>query len=261
MTSEKFCLKWNDFQNNLSGSLRDLRNDNDFCDVTLVSENNQQIQAHRVILASSSLIFMEILKSNKHNHPLIYMRGIKFNDLAAIVDFMYHGEANIYQENLDDFMVLAEELKLKGLSGNKTLNTKQGNDVEEGKSAKHKKETFEEEFEDDNTITESNDTDRPGKTKVEVPNTVVSTQSQGTQIVTHATDMADLNDKLDSMVDKLNGIWTCTVCGKSSKSNSRNDMRRHAETHVEGMSHPCNYCDKTFRCSNALRMHIRKYHY
>ena len=54
---------------------------------------------------------------------MLYMRGIKAKDLEAIVDFIYHGEANIYQEDLDGFLALAEELQLKGLatSENKLL--------------------------------------------------------------------------------------------------------------------------------------------
>ena len=35
----------------------------------------------------------------------------------AILDFLYFGEANVYQENLDSFLAIAEELKLNGLTG------------------------------------------------------------------------------------------------------------------------------------------------
>merc|ERR1711928_129234 len=69
---------------------------------------------------------MEILKENKHPHPLIYMKGVKADELAAIVDFLYFGEANVNQESLDAFLGLAEELKLKGLTGSTT----EGNDME-----------------------------------------------------------------------------------------------------------------------------------
>ena len=48
------------------------------------------------------------------------MRGVKSENLTAMVDFFYHGEANVFQENLDSFLVLAEELQLKGLRGNQT---------------------------------------------------------------------------------------------------------------------------------------------
>merc|ERR1712105_46059 len=54
------------------------------------------------------------------SHPLIYIRGVKSKNLTAMVDFFYHGEANVFQENLDSFLVLAEELQLKGLRGNQT---------------------------------------------------------------------------------------------------------------------------------------------
>ena len=47
---------------------------------------------------------------------MIYMRGMKAKDLIAIVDFIYHGEANVYQEDLEGFLALAEELQLKGLT-------------------------------------------------------------------------------------------------------------------------------------------------
>ena len=116
-TSEKFCIKWNNFQQNVKTAFVDLRTDSDFTDVTLASEDGHQIEAHKVVLAASSPVFQNLLKQNKHSHPLIYLRGMKNEDLLAVVDFLYYGETNIYQENLDIFLNIAEELKLKGLDG------------------------------------------------------------------------------------------------------------------------------------------------
>ena len=115
--SEKLCLKWNDFQENVNTAFGNLREGGDFADVTLACEDGQQIEAHKVILAASSPFFESLLKRNRHPHPLIYMRGMKFEDLLAIIDFLYCGEANVFQENLDSFLAIAEELKLKGLMG------------------------------------------------------------------------------------------------------------------------------------------------
>ena len=70
---------------------------------------------NRVILSSSSPFFQNILRRNKHSHPLIYMRGMKSEDLVAVLDFIYCGETNVYQEGLDSFLAVAEELQLKGL--------------------------------------------------------------------------------------------------------------------------------------------------
>ena len=117
VASEKLCLQWNDFQKNITSSFRELREDREFTDVTLACEDGSQIEAHKVVLASSSPFFMELLKKTKHPQPLVYMRGLRSEDLVAIMDFLYYGEANVLQENLDAFLALAEELRLKGLTG------------------------------------------------------------------------------------------------------------------------------------------------
>ena len=120
--TEKFCLKWNDFQENLTRSFRELRTDLDFTDVTLVCDGDQEVEAHKFILKSGSPFFSKVLTRHKHAHPIIYMRGIMGKDMEAILDFIYYGEANIYQEDLNDFLALAEDLQLKGLSGTQTDN-------------------------------------------------------------------------------------------------------------------------------------------
>ena len=96
--SEKLCLQWNDFQDNIKRAFGNLRGDNDFADVTLACEDGEQVEAHKVILAASSPFFKKLLGRNKHHRPVIYMRGMKSDDLVAIVDFLYRGEANVFQE-------------------------------------------------------------------------------------------------------------------------------------------------------------------
>ena len=115
--SEKLCLQWNEFQENIKSAFRAFRDDNDFADVTLVCEDGQQIKAHKVILAASSPFFQKLLGLNKHPHPLVLMRGMKSYDLWPILDFLYHGEANVFQESLDSFLAIAQEFQLKGLEG------------------------------------------------------------------------------------------------------------------------------------------------
>ena len=127
--AEQLCLTWNDFQENVNTAFGNLRGNNDFSDVTLACEDGQQFEAHKVILVSSSPFFQNLLKRNKHTHPLIYMRGIKSEDLGAIIDFLYCGEANICQENLDSFIAIAEELKLKGLMGQADAGEDQSQDL------------------------------------------------------------------------------------------------------------------------------------
>ena len=117
VNSEKLCLQWNEFQKIVSSAFGELRDDLDLTDVTLACEDGEQVEAHKIVLASCSPFFMDLFKRNKHPHPLIYMRGIKSEILASMVEFMYKGEANVDQEKLDNFLGLAEELRLKGLDG------------------------------------------------------------------------------------------------------------------------------------------------
>jgi len=115
--SEKFCLRWNDFETNISGAFRELREDKDFFDVTLACDDDQ-IQAHKLILSACSPFFRTILRRNRHEHPLLYLKGVKYADLVSVLNFMYHGEVNVAQEELNSFLAVAEDLKVKGLTQN-----------------------------------------------------------------------------------------------------------------------------------------------
>ena len=115
MSTEKFCLRWNDFETNISSAFREIREDKDFFDVTLACDN-EQIQAHKVILSACSPFFRTILRRNQHSNPLLYLKGVRFTDLTSVLNFMYHGEVNVAQEELNSFLAVAEELKVKGLT-------------------------------------------------------------------------------------------------------------------------------------------------
>ena len=93
LDADKLRLQWNDFGDNVKAAFGQHRGNKEFADVTLACEDGQQVEAHKLILASSSPFFKDILKRNKHPHPLIYMKGVKSENLMAIVDFVYSGEA------------------------------------------------------------------------------------------------------------------------------------------------------------------------
>jgi len=124
MASEKFCLRWNDFESNISGAFRELREDKDFFDVTLACDD-EQLQAHKVILSACSPFFRTVLRRNRHEHPLLYLKGVKYADLVSVLNFMYHGEVNVAQEELNSFLAVAEDLKVKGLTQGNNSESKQ----------------------------------------------------------------------------------------------------------------------------------------
>ena len=251
-TSEKLCLKWNDFQENLNSAFGVLRNDEEFSDVTLACEDGTQIEAHKVILASASPFFMNILKKNKHPHPLIYMRGIKADTLVAIVDFLYFGETNVGQENLDGFLALAEELRLKGLSGSAEIN-----------DAKY---LYEKPLQG-KQYTESV---QNVKTPMDVHHTLKEEAfSSEMPIALVSEDLNQLNEQVKSMMDFSGNMLAkgnktergrlCKVCGKEG-------LYANIKTHIEAnhitsnISFSCDICGKISRSRNGLRLHKAKDH-
>jgi len=116
-SAEKFCLRWNDFESNISVAFRELRDDKDFFDVTLACDDNQ-LPAHKVILSACSPFFRNILRKNPHQHPLLYLKGVKYKELQSVLNFMYMGEVNVAQEELNSFLSVAEDLRVKGLTQN-----------------------------------------------------------------------------------------------------------------------------------------------
>jgi hypothetical protein len=108
-------------------AFRELRQDKDFFDVTLTCEDDQQLEAHKVILSACSPFFRNILRRNPHAHPLLYLKGVKYTDLQSVLNFMNHGEVNVAQEELNSFLAVAEDLRVKGLTQNQpTSNNSSG---------------------------------------------------------------------------------------------------------------------------------------
>ena len=249
--SEKLCLQWNDFKDNAIGAFASLSQDKDFADVTLACEDGEQVEAHKVILAASSPLFQNLLSRNKHAHPLIYMRGVKSEDLLAIIDFLYCGEANVYQENLDSFLAISEELQLKGLGG-KT----EGCAIIQREDVKvSKKVTRVEKKEAANVLKSSSFSDQSEssfdeQTFANELDLISGLSKALTNPV--SKDVQELEEKCKSMMEKTvkkqaNGfpLYMCKVCGKEE---IKSGITKHIEAkHVEGLSLPCNVCEKTFR--------------
>ena len=246
-------MQWNDFKENATSAFGSLREDNDFVDVTLACEDGKQFEAHKVILASSSPFFQNILRRNKHAHPLIYMRGMKSEDLVAIIDFLYCGEANIFQENLDSFLAIAEELQLKGLMG-KT------NDDDQIVPQKPRKIPI---FKNESKIPTFPESSGPiVENQIAEYDTTVGTVEQKSHF---SGDMQELDKKINSMMVKTSNksargqlLYMCTLCGKESELTQ---LKNHIEAnHLEGISVPCKQCEKVFRSRPSLANHLYLYH-
>ena len=120
MASEKFCLRWNDFETNVSKSFVSLRTETQLFDVTLVGQDQKKVSAHRLVLSACSDFFKNIFYSNSHSHPLLYLDGVDSSEVNLMLDYIYHGEVQIHQELINRFLDVANKFKLEGLIGTET---------------------------------------------------------------------------------------------------------------------------------------------
>lgn len=140
--TDNFCLRWNDFAENVSGAFKELRTESDFFDVTLActDSGSKTLQAHKVILSACSNFFKSTFRqqtnANKHPNPYIYLRGVTYTDLTSILDFIYNGEVNVAQEDLNSFLAVAEELQIKGLTNRDTPNSGTSNSASNSETPK-----------------------------------------------------------------------------------------------------------------------------
>ena len=104
MNRKAFCISWRDFSSHLGSTLQELVTEGQFADVTLVSDDQHQIQAHKIVLSAGSQVQKQILTNNPHSHPLIYLKGDKKSELSSILQFMYCGEATKNQYSINEFM-------------------------------------------------------------------------------------------------------------------------------------------------------------
>ena len=260
MTTGKLLLKWEDFTEDIRASYHTLRNVQDFADVTLACEDGVLVEAHKVILAASSSVFANILQSQKHPHPLLFLRGLSYNTISDILDFIYYGEVKIEVEQLNGFIAAAEDLKLKGISSKNEPEEKvvfsDQSKVSENRSDK----TFDEGYfrvlskktnnqNVDNSPENIQENTFPGSLKSPeltehnpddnnkyfvIKNTEASIRPPSVASTDLDNDTTSSEENKSDILSSDNIFedirYDCTVCGKFLKS--KHDLRYHAEIHL-----------------------------
>ena len=236
-------MKWNDFKTTVSNSFGILRQEKDFFDVTLVSDDERQIPAHKLVLSACSDFFKSILRNYSHSHPLLYLSGIHSTNLSLILDYIYQGEVQIYQEHLDSFLEVAQKLKIGGLIT--AVNDEEISIIKhEGRDEKSTKpkvaasdiEVFEFDGQVENKVG-----------RILRPERAVA-----------ANDNSAAEEIIQTNLGKEDGVYHCKICNFIKRD--KTSVTRHIETHIEGLSYSCSVCQKTFRSRNSLNVHKANYH-
>ena len=242
-SSEKISLKWND-----SKSFSQLRQQTGLFDVTLVSSNQRQVSAHKVVLSACSDFFKNIFHRNTHSHPLLYLDGVDHEEINLMLDYIYQGEVQIYQDYLDRFLNIANKFKLDGLLATEENSMDMKSSMStEGINQGQSEYKAEEQIEGDHDFIVIPQEQNPPPKKV--------VRERSLKVVNQSFDAnnSEVDAKFQELVVKENNTYRCTVCEKTMSH--KTNMKKHLETHLTGLSYDCQLCGKTFRSSNLLNVH------
>lgn len=115
--NEQLCLKWKTHQITIVSAFDALLQNGTLVDCTLAAEG-QFLGAHKLVLSACSPFLANLLAQPYDKHPIFILKDVTFKELCAIMDYMYRGEVNIEQDQLNGLIKAAESLQIKGLSKN-----------------------------------------------------------------------------------------------------------------------------------------------
>ena len=233
MSGERYNLVWDSFQKTLASSIESIRREADYCDVTLVSDDQIQIKAHKVIISACSPFFNNIFKSNPHQHPLIYLNGVKERNLKLILDYIYTGQVQIEQDGMYEFLDAAGKLQIAGLT----------NDIVDSQNQN---------IENMSTKKEEITTDLiPSSSPNQTYSRIVTRTRYATKQRYRVNSQEELQIRIQENTD--DDTLSCRICHSTFKV--KHQIVKHVATHFEGLSFPCSLCGRTYPTADTLRVH------
>ena len=110
---------WDKFATTTLNNFQSYWNQPQLTDVTLATENNEEIKAHKIILCNGSAMFQKLLYNSQDKsyfniheiHPTI-----TFKELETIVKFIYLGKCEMESSELESILSVGRDLGIIGLT-------------------------------------------------------------------------------------------------------------------------------------------------
>ena len=237
---EKYTLTWHNYSDHLREALQEMMTTSEFADVTLITDDKQQIRAHQNILSACSPVFKSIFQIDSNStNPVIYLRGIQHSEMESIMQFIYLGEAKFDEERMNEFLKVSKNLEIKDLSTVTEMNDQ--HDLNE-KSSEH-----------EDNVAEVEDVDEvPAQTL----NEDVEYQTQTSTTVSKPIIRNKTSTKTEVVSEDAN--FKCKDCERMFDSQA--GLFLHTKSKHEGVKYACNHCDyQATKQSNLIR-HIQSIH-
>ena len=283
---EKFNLKWNNFEQSSLKTFTSLRHDKTLVDITLVANDQVRIQAHKIVLSSCSPFFSNLVVSMPTNNPFLYLSNVSSTFLNLMLDYLYTGETEVLQADLETFLKSAKMMEIDGLTfGEELLNEGIG---EEGFEQKHAVDARKTEDNADKHIPEITKEARiaseleniietelkheniqvpqikeeildvpPAKIPEKKERKKYAPRSQNPKSIpmNNPKDAKEIDQKINENIEaREDGTFRCKVCNRINKN--RVTTGHHIESHMEGVEFGCLMCDQKFRSRHYLSKHV-----
>ena len=221
--SEKFSLKWNDYQQNWNRSLSDFRKTTDLSDITLITDDKVKFSAHKIILSACSNMLKIIFKDNTHANSLLYLGGVNSVNLGFILDYMHKGEVNLFQDQVDSFLESAQKLEVEGLLGG-------DEEINEEDSLKP-----DESMHDLNIELEEKQIVKIDKSQTRQHSRTALNDI--TKFDVGSWILEEIEKKITDLYEKKDKVFCCLACEYTTSYRAK--MKRHIEVHFDGISYNC----------------------
>jgi len=258
---EKYTLHWHSYSDHLREALNEMMISSEFADVTLVTDDKQQIRAHRNILSAASPVFKSILQiDSKNANPVIYLRGIQHSEMESIMQFIYLGEARFYEERMSEFITVSKNLEIRELSTGIEMN-----DQEESNENNVDDENMDIVGAPLHDLHEDGGNVEPqAQTEPITPNNAANKRARRTS----GDAKFQCQDCEKTFISQV-GLWqhtksqhegvkyACNQCDYQATTQS--NLTRHIQYKHEGVKYACNQCDYQ-GSKEALRHHLKIKH-
>ena len=262
-SKELFCITSKSYQDLITFSLRELYDTKKFSDVTLVTEDQKVIRAHKFILSANSDIFKTILENKEIDSASVFLRGVSSTTLLPIVEFCYTGRVDVDQDCVAEFIETAADLKISEFL--KADQVPPGDPLEDVPPSV-----------DNDGTSNNNDGKNEGKDVKPTLSTLQSLDEMGGflhksikkevgiengPVKCEHCDVicSHLGNLKRHVKNKHDGVkFFCSEC--DYKATQKTDIKRHKEYKHEGMRINCDECDHKATTKGSLKLHVDAIH-
>lgn len=112
-SSDILQLVWDNHLANISALFESLYREHKLVDVTLACRDGH-LRAHKLVLSACSPFFERIFQENPCDHPVVIVRGVYYQEMQTLLDYIYKGRISIAANLVNDLVCVASDLEIKG---------------------------------------------------------------------------------------------------------------------------------------------------